>query len=228
MPPKSRSTKSLPADGSLTATAYRKLEELIVTLQIPPGSLVSEPELAARLGIGRTPIREAMQRLARERLIRVMPSRGCTVTEVSVDEQLKLLELRRELEALVARTAATRATAQERQRFTKIAAGFRTALAKGDFDAFRDLDADFNDLCESACRNELISSAIRRINPLARRFWFIHHGKSLPETGVQAHAEMAEAIGRGDAAKAVAASNKLCDFIEDTTRKSLVFGTSKA
>ena len=65
---------------SLTDRAYADLEEMIVTLKLAPGSAVSEQELANYLGIGRTPIREALQRLARERLVSILPRRGIIVS----------------------------------------------------------------------------------------------------------------------------------------------------
>ncbi len=66
---------------SLTERAYRELEEQIVTLRLAPGAVVTEASLALRLGIGRTPIREALQRLARERLVVILPRRGVVIAE---------------------------------------------------------------------------------------------------------------------------------------------------
>ncbi|MGB8433220.1 MAG: GntR family transcriptional regulator, partial [Burkholderiales bacterium] len=83
---------------TLTDKAYTYLEELIVTLKLPPGSAVSEAMLSRRLGIGRTPIREALQRLARERLVTILPRRGVIVSDINVKSQLRLLEVRREVE----------------------------------------------------------------------------------------------------------------------------------
>src|SRR5258708_17323252 len=105
-----------PAD-SLTEKAYRQIEELIVTLQVPPGAVVSEASLSERLAIGRTPIREALQRLARERLVVVLPRRGIMVSEINVRTQLRLLQVRLELERLIARSAARRAGEAQRQQF---------------------------------------------------------------------------------------------------------------
>ena len=96
--------------ASLSERAYRRLEEMIVTLQLAPGSVVSETALSKRLGIGRTPIREALQQLARERLVVVLPRRGIMVSEINVRTQLRLLEARRELERLIAQRAARRAS----------------------------------------------------------------------------------------------------------------------
>ena len=100
---------------TLTDLAYRKLEEEIVTLRIAPGTVVSEAILSRRLGVGRTPVREALQRLAREWLVVIMPRRGIVVSEIDPVRQLRLLEARREIERFLARSAARRATAAAAQ-----------------------------------------------------------------------------------------------------------------
>ena len=64
--------------------AYRELEEMIVTLQLSPGTVLSEQALSVRLKIGRTPIREALQRLARDGLVAIMPRRGIMVSEINL------------------------------------------------------------------------------------------------------------------------------------------------
>ena len=88
---------------SLTTTAYEQLEELIVTAELEPGAILSEATLVEQLGIGRTPIREALQKLEREGLIRIMPRKGIEVTDHNPAKQLLMLELRRDLEKLLAR-----------------------------------------------------------------------------------------------------------------------------
>src|SRR6188472_2376900 len=95
--------RTAPASGPVAALrppsqsdqAYEQLEELIVTLQLPPGSDVTEAKLVERLGIGRTPVREALQRLARENLVVALPQRGYLVSHIDVRTQLRLLETRR-------------------------------------------------------------------------------------------------------------------------------------
>src|ERR1700749_2398524 len=106
---------------TLTEKAYRALEEEIVTLRIPPGSVVSEAILSRRLGVGRTPIREALQRLAREWLGVILPRRGIVVSEIDPVRQLRLLEARREIERFLVRSAAKRATPLQRLQFAAIA-----------------------------------------------------------------------------------------------------------
>ena len=95
---------------TLTEQAYRQLEEEIVTLRLEPGEFLSEYALATSLGIGRTPIREALQRLAREGLVTILPRKGILVSETDPRKQLLVLEVRRELERLLSRLGAQRAS----------------------------------------------------------------------------------------------------------------------
>ena len=212
---KSKARKQPPGEAeSLTDQAYILLEEMISTLQLPPGTLVSEAELSAQLGIGRTPVREAMQRLARERLLLVLPRRGCIVAPIRPEEEVMLIETRRAIETLVTEKAAVRASESERRQFGEIAARMKTALHAQDFDAFARLDAEFNRLCIAACRNELAGSMMQVIAPTNRRFWFTHHGRTLSEEGVKAHIEIALALSRGDAKAALVGTERLLRYVE--------------
>ncbi|MDD9728009.1 GntR family transcriptional regulator, partial [Roseovarius sp. SK2] len=83
---------------TLTDRAYEMIETRIVALDLEPGQVLSESQLVEELGIGRTPVREALQRLAAEGLVVVMPRRGVMVSEINIAKQLQLLELRREVE----------------------------------------------------------------------------------------------------------------------------------
>ncbi|NJO22518.1 MAG: GntR family transcriptional regulator, partial [Sphingomonadales bacterium] len=105
------STRTRKANGApLTEQAYQLLEERIVTLQLKPGDFLSEYALASQLRLGRTPIREALQRLAREGLVVILPRKGILVAPADPEKQLLVLEVRRELERLLSRSAAQRAT----------------------------------------------------------------------------------------------------------------------
>lgn len=207
---------------TLTEQAYRQLEELICTLQLPPGTLLGEYQLAERLGIGRTPIREALQRLARDGLVVVIPRRGILVSQIDLHTQLRLLELRRVVERLMARLAGERATADERAAMTKLGADMREAAAHQDDLAFMRLDLAFNQAVAAASRNDFAVRSIGLMAALSRRFWYQHYREvaDLPLAALR-HAEVAEAIGRGDAAAAEAASDRLMDYIEGFTRKTI-------
>jgi DNA-binding GntR family transcriptional regulator len=101
------------AARSLSDRAYYAIRELIVTLELPPGSVVSERELMERLGLGRTPIREALRDLARDRLVEVYPRRGIFVSGVDVGDIAGLSEVRVALESQAARLAAERRNDQD-------------------------------------------------------------------------------------------------------------------
>lgn len=204
---------------SLTDRAYAALEEMIVTLRLPPGAAVSESALSEQLGIGRTPIREALQRLARERLVIVRPRRGIVVSEVDVSAQLRLLEVRREIERLVARSAARQASDDERRQFAELAVAFEAAARSNDEVAFMRTDRVFNESSLIAARNEYASGAMSLMHALARRFWFIHY-KQVADMPLAAkmHAQVARAIAAGDEDAAALASDRLIDYIERFTR----------
>ncbi|MFG1258712.1 GntR family transcriptional regulator [Xanthobacter flavus] len=209
-------------DASLTDRAYRILEELIATLQLPPGAVLSELTLSDRLKIGRTPIREALQRLARDGLVVVLPRRGVLVSDINLRTQLRLLEVRRVLEVLMAGLAAERATAEEREAFAEIAASMRQAAEVEDDLAFMRLDRRFNLLMAQASRNEFAVRSMGLMNALSRRFWYQHYKEvaDLP-LAARLHAEVAEAVARRDRKAAETAASNLVDYIEDFARKTL-------
>ena len=138
---------------SLTTTAYEQLEELIVTAELEPGAILSEATLVEQLGIGRTPIREALQKLEREGLIRIMPRKGIEVTDLNPAKQLLMLELRRDLEKLLARSGALRATEEERSAFIVIADAMAETAAAGSDIAFMRQDYALNQLMAQAAHN---------------------------------------------------------------------------
>ena len=207
---------------SLTDRAYAELEEMIVTLRLAPGAAVSEIELATHLGIGRTPIREALQRLARERLVRILPRRGIVVSEINVGRQLRLHEVRRELERLIARTAARRATDEQRARFHELACAFEKSARINDDVTFMRTDREFNLLCSAAAHNEFAAGAMSLLHGLSRRFWYVHYKQAadMPLTA-KLHADIARAIADKDEKRAAAASDRLLDAIEKFTRDTV-------
>ena len=217
-----RANRVAAADGTLTDRAYRELEEMIVTLQLAPGTVLSEQALAVRLKIGRTPIREALQRLARDGLVVIMPRRGIMVSEINLRLQLRLLEVRRELERLMASLAAERASADERSEFAEVAQAMLAAAGKADDIAFMRLDQRFNILIATAARNEFARRSMGLMNALSRRFWYQHYQEvaDLP-LAAKLHAAVAEAVSLRKVQAAASASDRLIDYIEDFARKTL-------
>lgn len=207
---------------TLTSQAYEQIEELIVTLVLPPGSALSEAELSARLGIGRTPVREALQRLAREHLVSILPQRGVLVSEIDIKRQLRLLETRREVERLVVRCAARRCSEAERARFEALAEAFAASGQADDETRFMRADKEFNDLTLAASRNEFAAGAMGLMHGLSRRFWFLHY-RQAADTPLMArlHGDIARAIAQRDEAAAAKALDTLIDHNEAFTRATV-------
>ena len=194
-----------------------------MTMRIAPGSVVSEQALSDMTGIGRTPIREAVQRLAREHLIVVLPKRGLLVSHMDTGKQLLLLETRREIERLICRGAARRAPEAQRRDFARLAREFVVSASKKDDRAFMNADREFNDLCLAAARNEFAEGAMRSLHGLSRRFWYLHYQQSsaLPEMA-RLHAAIAAAIAKSDVDGAGKALDALLDNIESYTRSTVL------
>ena len=140
---------------------------MIVTLHLNLAPSYLKPNCRT-LGIGRTPIREAL-RLAREGLVLILPRKGILVSEINPGKQLLLLEVRRELERLLARSGAQRATDEERERFTEIADGMERSERENDDLGFMRLDDALNKLIATAAHNEYANRTIG-LPRLSRRF----------------------------------------------------------
>ncbi len=209
-------------EATLVDRAYRGMEELIVTLRLAPRTVLSEQALVQRLGIGRTPVREALQRLARDGLVTILPRRGVLVSDTNLRTHLRLLEVRREIERLLARLAAERATSDQRARFAVIAEGMKLASRDADDIGFMRLDLEFNILVAEAADNEFAAKSIALTSGLSRRFWYQHYKRAadLPLTA-KLHADLSQAIAQGDASAAAEASDSLIDYIESFARRTL-------
>jgi DNA-binding GntR family transcriptional regulator len=207
---------------TLTEQAYRRLEEQIVTLRLRPGEFLSEYALAEGLAIGRTPIREALQRLAREGLVTILPRKGILVSETDPRKQLLVLEVRRELERLLCRLGAQRASEEQRARFRQIADGMDRAAKSNDDIAFMRLDREFNLLISEAAHNDYAARAMRFLHGHSRRFWYLHYkaAADLPLCA-RLHAGQARAIAAGEARRAADATDRLIDYTETFTRATV-------
>ena len=206
------------ATKSLADRAYTLLEEMIVTLVLPPGGSRTEQALSKELKIGRTPVREALQRLEREGLVVIRPRMPVLITETTPNEQLGGLEIRRELERLLARTSAERATPAQRRRFSEIADEMLAAAQADNGLAFVRLDGEFNALLAEAAHNTYAARVMQFLNGHSRRFWHLHSRQATDLRKLaRLHANEARAIAEGRARRAMAASDALIDYIEKFT-----------
>lgn len=207
---------------TLTEQAYRIIEEQIVTLRLKPGEVLSEQLLSASYGFGRTPIREALQRLAREGLVTILSRKGILVSDLNPRTQLLVLEVRRELERLLSRAGAERATRPQREQLQDIARQMDQAASRKDDISFMRLDLELNLLMLEAAHNEYAERSMKLLQGLSRRFWYMHYrdAADLPLCA-RLHANQARAIARGDADAAARSSDKLMDYVETFTRATV-------
>lgn len=204
-----------------TDRAYELLEEMITFKELEPGQPLSESLLMELTGFGRTPVREAMQRLARERMIDIIPRRGAFVTPISVEGHFRLLELRRTLETLAVELATYRGRTRQKEEMLQLAA----LMEAGEEDPrkFGELLKRAHSLVATAGHNDYLQLALAPLQALSRRFWFSH----LPDVAEhlriagKRHASILQAVAHGDSDEAVAASQRLNDYLVDLTYQAL-------
>lgn len=202
--------------------AYQIIEEMIVKGILEPGAKVSEKTLSELIGFGRTPIREALQRLAAEGTVSIVPRAGVIIGAIDITDQFRLIEVRRELEKMLAGRAARLVTQEERVVFHSLATRFREAGEADDAELFIPTDREFNALIAETARNKYALFAMSAIQAQTRRFWFLYFRRFGDlRTVCEFHAKMAEAIASSDETKAKKASDDLIDYVEHYTRQTL-------
>jgi DNA-binding GntR family transcriptional regulator len=188
--------------------AYAVLREDIIDWRLAPGTVLAEVELSERLGVSRTPVREALGRLLAEGLVAAQGGRGVVVTTVSVGDIAQLFELRQALERQLARLAAQ---GRDAAVFESLADEFRAApalLERADREEYYDLVARLDAAMDAAAANPYLSAALRTVRPHLARVRRISQDN--PERLVAAareHLLIVEAIAAGDAELADAATH---------------------
>jgi DNA-binding GntR family transcriptional regulator len=208
--------------SKLADRAHRILEELIVTTKLAPGSTWSEAMICEQIGIGRTPVREALQRLAREQLVEIVPRYGVVVTEVLISEQIMVIEFRRVLDPLIASRAARRASPREKTRIAEFRQNLIAVTKDNDFEEFLRLHYAMRRFVANCTRNKFLAAAASPIDALSRRFFFMY--RNGPDDLLQAvnmHSEILLAIVNEDEPAAFAAANRLVDHVDHFTRQAL-------
>ncbi len=185
-----------------TKRAYELIRERITTLELAPGSVINEQELAQDLDMGLVPVREALKLLGHENLVVITPRHGLYVADVNFPDLEQLSEMRLALEGLSARLAAQRATpddvivleALRHEQATMPAADSRRLF---------DVDHRFHQAIAQAAHNKYLADSLERLFGLSQRLWYL----ALPQLGflgsaVEKHLELVEAIRTNDAEQA--------------------------
>ena len=160
------------APRSLAERAYDRLVREITRLDLAPGEVLADKALTERFGIGRTPLREALQRLAREGLVVHVPNRGMFVSEISATSVQQIYEFRSLIDGHAARLAATRASAEEMDTLTALHEALVEATERDDIDTYVVMDRLFYEVLARAAQNVYLAEVIPRIFNLHLRLWF--------------------------------------------------------
>lgn len=205
-----------------TDVAYNQLERMIIFRELTPGSMVSEKQLAESLELGRTPVREALQRLSYERMVEIHARRGIQIPLISVESQLKILEIRRDIEALCVKYAATRASIPEKQEMQRLALSLQECAEQQDDYRYADLLKQTHKLLVSAAQNEYLQLAMAPLQGLSRRFWFaFKNDASDLKQGAALHSAVLKAVCHTDVEEAIAASHQLNDYLTDVAYRAI-------
>ena len=189
--------------GLIADRAYADLRDSIVALRLPPGTALREDELMRNLGLGRTPLREAVKRLALEGLVEVRPRSGTYVTDVHAEDIVHIAELRAELEAHAARLAAKRLDDDGRARAAGLDAELEAIEGTTGIGAYMTLDERVHRFVWEAAGNPYLLDALERLWALSLRIWHLvlDRVEALP-AAVHEQRALLDAVSAGDARRA--------------------------
>jgi DNA-binding GntR family transcriptional regulator len=205
----------------MAESAYKTIEEMIVTCTLKPGGMISESQLCHRLAIGRTPIREALARLRQIGFVEVHHRRGILVSRVDVIHHLELLEVRRPLEESVVRLGAVRAKEEDLRELRDTARDLEAAAKRGDRVGYFRLKRRIHEIEVRAAYNPVLTQTMAPLHAQSRRFWYTYEPTESFTHGARLHGAIARAIVKRDADGAAKAVDALFAFLEGLTRHAL-------
>ncbi|MEV6028450.1 GntR family transcriptional regulator [Streptomyces sp. NPDC052036] len=208
---------------SLAERAYRAIRDRLVMLEIRPGAPINEEQLAQSLGVGRTPVREALKRLQYERLITTYPRRGTFATDVNITDLAHISEVRQELEPLAAAQAARRATPTDRTTLTALRRQLKAAdPRRQDAAGLMHLDLQVHRAIYAATHNPYLEDTLVRHDNLATRIWCLFVDRLSDMAGhVGEHGPLIEAIVVGDPEKAARLARSHVEGFEQAIREAI-------
>jgi len=171
--PKEKGLKPIQEVPSLQDLAYQAIKTSILSLAMSPGEHVSETELAEKLNVSKTPVREALQRLKRENLVRIVPRKGVFVTEISDREIEEISEIRSVLIGMAARRSVVLATEDDIRRARHILEAGDRALYQGDMEEWLQLNDQFHDWLLQVADNQSLRSILSTIDDYFHRFQYL-------------------------------------------------------
>jgi DNA-binding GntR family transcriptional regulator len=203
---------ALKPSASLAEQAYEVLEEKLVTLALPPGKQLSEGQLIEMTGFGRTPLREAVLRLAQQEFFLIMPRKGLVVTPVSRSNMVLIIEVRKPIERVIVYRAALNAMDTQRSEIAAIAR--KLTISHDSFEDFLKLDQELGSLLDKCAGNPYASAAVSPMRGHCRRFWYYHRHQMQLSDAISAHSKMARLVARREYNGAQKASDGVIAVLE--------------
>lgn len=197
------STKRRSGSQSLSDIAFQQIKEKIISLDLPPAMLLDEAQLAKELGVGLTPIRQALRKLEMQNLVVILPRRGTLVADLNLSDLQKIYEIRTEIEVLAARLAAQRATAEQIDSLCGLVQQSVDMQAEKNNQQLIALDRDIHLLIAEASRNEFLVETAESLYNHVQRLWnlTIEQVADLDKV-VQEHKALCGAIATKDVERA--------------------------
>jgi DNA-binding GntR family transcriptional regulator len=189
--------------GLLADRAYRALRDRLVTLRIPPGSPIDEDAIGRELKMGRTPVREAIKRLALENLVTVFPRRGTFASEINITDLAHISDVRAQLEGHAAYRAAQRITDTQRAELADLLVELDIRRGNDDLEMLMEFDATVHRFIYRCAGNPFLEETLGRYLNLSLRIWYLVIDR-LPHlfARVHEHEEVLHAIESGQAERA--------------------------
>lgn len=209
---------------TLAERAYRAIRDGLVMLEIRPGAPINEEQLAQSLGVGRTPVREALKRLQYERLITAYPRRGTFATEVNITDLAHISEVRQELEPLAAAQASRRATTADRATLSALRQELASAADFGRHDAseLMNLDLQVHRAIYAATHNPYLEDTLVRHDNLATRIWCLFIDRLSDMAGhIKEHGPLIDAIVAGEPEQAAQLARSHVEDFERAIREAI-------
>jgi DNA-binding GntR family transcriptional regulator len=201
--------------------AYLELRQRIIDMRLPPGAALDEEALMAELGVGRTPMREAVKRLESDRMLTVYPRRGTIIADVNIRDLKAISDARRVLEGFAARRAAELATDEDRQRLKECLREL-AATAEESNRTSMDLDEQIHRTVYAVMRNSYVEATLIQYFSLSQRMWNFVLAGLAPITGhVREHEALLQAIIDGDADRAADLAEEHVTHFEGLVRSAL-------
>ncbi|MEO3389074.1 GntR family transcriptional regulator [Mesorhizobium sp. CAU 1741] len=197
------------ASDPTSARAYRALERMIVTLELPPGSVLTQADLIERLALGRTPVREAIQRLAWEGLVDVRPRSGLAIAPLHVSDWMLVIDARMGVETVLARSAARNIMPEGASRLRLAAMAMNKAVVAGNVLAFLEADKLVDEIIAAAAENIYAARVASPLQTHSRRFWYRYQIDSGLAQSAEHHVGLIGAILDGDEKHAAREAERL-------------------